>query len=89
MKKTILSAAIALPLAFAFTSCEKTTTIETTEEKVSADADKAAESIKEATEDAADASKEAAEEVKDAAQDAAGAVKEAAEEVKEEVVAPE
>lgn len=81
MKATILSAAIALPLAFALASCgEKPTPVETSEEKVSAGAEKAAEGIKEMAEAATEATQDAAAEVTDAAAETVEAAVEAVEE---------
>lgn len=86
MKTTILSATIALPLAFALASCsEKTETEETTEENVSSGAEKTAEGMKQMADEAAAASKEAAEDTKDAAANAADAVQDAAKSAAEAV----
>ena len=76
MKSKILSAAIALPLALALTSCEAKKP-ETTEDKMSAGADKVAEGVKEMTDAAASSAKEAEEKAKAAGEKAVEDAKEA------------
>ena len=83
MKTTILSATIAIPLAFALASCgEKPAAteeaIEPTEESVATGAEKVAEGVKEMAEGAAEAADDAVEGAQDAAADAAAAAEKAA-----------
>ncbi len=85
MKTKIISATIALPLVFALASCRKEVVTETTVEKVSADAEKAAEGVKDMADSATGAVEKAAEGAKDAAAEATGEIKEAAAEATEEI----
>jgi hypothetical protein len=85
MKTKIISATIALPLVFALASCRKEATTETTVEKVSAGAEKAAEGVKDMADSATGALEKAAEGTKDAAAEATAEVKEAAAEATETI----